>query len=397
MNTIVSIVGKALVAGLTLALIAAPLAAQAADADVGIAITRLRNESLGSGDSDLNKITIGQTKTLTLTVSNVGPSTATGVKLAKPTLDAKLTILDVRGCALTPVNGVIDPTLDAAWPCLVAGSGSIQDGTSAVVSIDVQYTSDPAKVAAIPADWPKTLPTVCPADDTVTGFDGFALAPTVVSITSTTTDLNPDNDTATVTTPTAKIADVTLSITIPATGAGSFQFGQDAVFTATVTNHGPCVANDVWINDIDGVSAFVPPPPYSPANTPTAGTYVFVSSTGDADANTPNCEAIWDGCEFGDLAVDASASQTLTYAPQPMPSNDLMQTAYPFGLNGWSGLLPYDFGSNFGQTLDPKPDDNRETLKHIVSKDVSSCSTGGVPGALGLLLVGMAALRRRRS
>jgi len=394
MNTIVSIVGKALVAGLTLALIAAPVAAQAADADVGIVITRLRSSALGSGDSDANKITIGQTKTLTLTLTNAGPSAATGVKLAKPTLDPKLTMVKVIGCALQPVAGVIDPTLDLAWPCTVGTVSDVAGANTAVVSIDVKYTDKTADVAAIPADYPKHLPTVCPSTDAA-----FAMAPVAVSITSTTVDPNPANDTATRTFATASIADVGITIAIP-----TFVIGQPSTITVTATNKGPCPANDVWVSDFDGSSAFVPAPPNTPVGTSTLGTWVFVSSSGDADAvdgtgaplYTPNCEAIWDGCEFGPLASGASATQTLIYTPQPMPSNDLMQTAYPFGLNGYSGLLPYDFGSNLGQTLDPILDDNKVVVKHIVSKDVSGCSTGGVPGALGLLLVGLATLTRRR-
>lgn len=401
MNTIVSIVGKALVAGLTLALIAAPVAAQAADADVGIAITRLRNEALGGGDSDANKITVGQTKTLTLTLTNAGPSSATGVKLAKPTLDAKLTIVEVRGCALQAVAGVIDPTLDGAWPCAVPTISDVAGANTATVSIDVKYTDKNSVLAGIPADWPKHIPTTCPSTDTLTGTEGFAMDPVGVALVFTgTTDPNSANDTASRTFATGSLADVGVTIDIP-----TFVIGQPSTISVTVTNKGPCLANDVWVNDIDGSSAFVPAPPNTPVGTPTLGTWVFVGSTGDAgtfnDAGdfviTPDCEAIWDGCEFSDIPSGESRSQVLTYIPQPMPDNDLMQTAYPFGLNAYSGLLPYDFGSNFGQTYDPILDDNKKVVKHIVKKDVGSCSTGGVPGALGLLLVGMAALRRRRS
>jgi uncharacterized repeat protein (TIGR01451 family)/MYXO-CTERM domain-containing protein len=385
MNTIVSIVGKALAGGLILALVAAPAAVRAADADLTVTMTGPRNEALGSGDPDTDAITIGQTKTYKVNVHNNGPSTARGVTLAMPTLDPKLTITAVRGCSLAPVAGVIDPTNSAAWPCRIA---DIQDLTSTQVQFDVHYTSSHTVVPAIPADYPKTLPTVCPATDAA-----FALTDTSVTVaTSTTVDTNLADNTATSTPGVAAIADLTLAITIP---AGSFQIGSHAVYTATVTNHGPCPANDVWISDFDGASAFIPPPPYSPAGMSKAGTLKFESSSGDADANTPGCEPIWDGCEFGNMAVGASMTQVAIYTPQAMPA-DLMQSAYPFNLDAWSGYYPYDYGANAGQTKDPNVDDNVVTVKNLVSQSVSTCSTGGIPGALGLVFLALLPLARRR-
>jgi MYXO-CTERM domain-containing protein/uncharacterized repeat protein (TIGR01451 family) len=383
MNTIISIVGRAVAGALALALVVAPAAGRA-DSDLSLTVSGPRNESLGTGDPDAGSITIGQTKTFTLTIANAGPSTAATVNVAKPVLDSKLKIVGWKGCALHETDSTlhtIDPTLDAAWPCVIS---QIQDGTSTKVLIDVTYEAG----TLVPADYPKTMPSTCPADDTNTGSAGFGLIDSEFSVSAAAVDPDPANNAVVYPTAVSKIADLSISIT-----RGAFAVGSNVTYTATVTNNGPCLSNDVWIADWDGASTFNPPPPYTKEGTSPAGTLTFVSSSGDAGAD---CEPIWDNCEFGDMDVGVTMTQDIVYTVNAMPSSDLMQTGYTLNLSALSGDVTYDFGRNFGQTLDPKSSNDRTSVQDIVSKDVSTCATGGVPGLLGLVLVGLLPLARRR-
>ena len=143
----------------------------------------------------------GQLITYTVTVTNLGPSTATSV-VVSDTTPAGLTFVSNSGACTGP------------YPCNIA---SIASGQSATIT----------SMYSIPAN-----------------YNGASVTNTA-SVTSAASDTNGANNTSTVTTPVAASADLSINKSGPA----SFTPGQSVTYTITVTNNGPLSATNVFVTD----------------------------------------------------------------------------------------------------------------------------------------------------
>jgi len=385
-------IAKLLVRTLGLAgLLLAPLATRAqAVADLSVSLSSLSDAPiLGRRDPNLGQIVPSQVKQYSIELDNLGPSTAVDVDVAKPVIDSRLRIVNVAGCALksflcgaqpgetspqctSEAGGerVIDPNDARSWPCLVP---SVADFTAPTVDFDVEWPVPPDDPATEDVD--ESLPTTCPELITLTA--------TSVSVTTTgTTDPDLANNTATHTPVAGAVADLTINLVSDVYAGGE---GTQFTVTATVTNNGPCAAADVFVLDWDGLSD-------------QKMTWIDTSTTGCLDNAV---EPGFDGCEVGDMPNGGTATVTASYIVGSIAADEL-QRATTVSWNTYSLLFPYAAsasGSWDGRTFDPKESGvtshNVDAINVITSQDVSTCSTGGVPGLLGLLLVGFPLLRRR--
>ena len=187
--------------------------------------------------------TTGSNVAYTITVSNNGPNTAGTVVLSDP-VPAGLTLVSVTGdCSALPCN---IPTLD------------VGDSRTATVTF------------GIPA--------------------AYVVAPIVnsASVSSAVADATPGNNSASVTTTVTSRADLSLSMTGPASVAR----GANVTYTIALANAGPGTAHNVSVADV----------------TPTG--LVFVSSTGDCTSAFP--------CTFASLDPGVPKQITATFS---VPSN----------------------------------------------------------------------------
>jgi uncharacterized repeat protein (TIGR01451 family) len=191
-------------------------------------------------------VTPGQNVVYTITVTNAGPSDAASVTVSDAT-PAGLTFVSTAGACAT------------AFPCTL---GTVAAGATRIITATYNVPSSYAGAN--------------PIDNTA-------------SVTGTTTDPAPANNTASASTPvTAAAADVGITKTGPASAVP----GTSLVYTISVSNAGPSVATGVNVSDI----------------TPTGLT--FVSNTGDCTTAFP--------CSLGTIPAGASRTITATYL---VPSN----------------------------------------------------------------------------
>lgn len=188
-------------------------------------------------------IIAGETLAYTLTVTNNGPDAATGVVISE-TLPAGVTFDSTSGCTEDP-GGV--PT------CTIGGLAS---GSSAIITINV--TVDAGTTGSVSNS---------------------------ASVSSTSTDDNAANDSATENTIVETAADLVLTKT---DDVDPVLAGDGLVYTLTVTNNGPSDAQNVVITD----------------NLP--GGVTLTSSSGCAE--DPNGAPT---CSLGTIAAGASAAVTL--------------------------------------------------------------------------------------
>ncbi len=186
----------------------------------------------------------GQLITYTIDVSNLGPSTATSVVVSDSTPPGLVFVSNSGACA-TP------------FPCNIA---SIASGSSA--SINATFS--------VPAGYAST---------TITN---------TASVSSAASDSNATNNSSSVTTPVVAQADVAIAKTGPA----SFTADSNVIYTIDVTNNGPLVANNVFVDD------------------PTPPGLTFVSNSGACSGPFP--------CGLGALAVGQTVTITSTFH---VPSN----------------------------------------------------------------------------
>ena len=202
-----------------------------------------------SGNGPINA---GDTATFTITLSNAGPGDAYGVTLSDqlPSGDWTLGGADSTDCAIDGSN------------LLTCDFGTVLAGDDRVIT--VSKASDAADCDAIP-----NTVTVAATNEPA-GTDGNTSQATIV--------VNcPD-------------------LEIVKDGNGPISAGEDAVFTITVTNHGPGVAYDVALEDE------LPAGIVWELGGPNAG-LCSIDTAVDPDLLT---------CDFGTLQVGASRSITLT-------------------------------------------------------------------------------------
>ena len=188
--------------------------------------------------------TAGQALSYTLTIINNGPSQADAV-----------TVLDPTPTSLAFISTAGDCT--SAFPCAL---GTLAPGVTH--SIQVTYL--------VPATYTSPNPVVNTA-----------------TVTTTTVDVDPSNNTSAASTPLVINGDVGLTKTGPATVIA----GQVVSYTMVVTNHGPSDATGVSVAD------------------PTPAGLVFVSNAGDCTSAFP--------CALGTLVPAASRTITATYRVPP--------------------------------------------------------------------------------
>jgi len=272
----------------------------------------------------------------------------------------------VTNLGLNRVDGVtVDITIPADWKW--GGDKKLCTGTGAqVCTVEVGTLSDPpnepTKVAFKAAPRFSDPPPSACAEGTALS----AISATVVAngIPATATDPGnpntdpPGNNTGSVGGYTLAVGHADLVATF--TGPASASQGQTLSFTGTVKNNGPCVATGV----------------------------VIQSGGSMAEGPSDDATCVWNAkgqCKIASLAVGASASFTASYV---VPR---------FDKSAISGSVPNSIEVSADQT-DQVSSNNSQGTETLVDGDASvGCSTGGVPGALALLGLGLFAWRRRKA
>jgi uncharacterized repeat protein (TIGR01451 family) len=185
-------------------------------------------------------IDAGKTVTGTLTFTNNGPSTASG-----------LTYTVTLAPNLAPV-----PTLSG----LPTGAGYSYTAATGVVTL----TGMPATLATTTNIGPITVSYTQP---------GVASSTVSASIATSTTDSNPANNSATVTITGHAVADVATSLTFPAT----VDAGKPVTGTITFTNNGPSTASGLTYTLTLPANLTTPP---TITALPTGASYSYVAATG---------------------------------------------------------------------------------------------------------------------
>ena len=195
----------------------------------------------------------GTQATYTVTVTNNGPSDATAVSVADPAPVGFLFNSATAPCA-------------GGFPCAL---GTMTPGQ--VIAFDVVFDISPSA--------------------------GGTSAVNTATVSSSTTDPNAANDTASVTTAIGAEADMGITKTGPATAIA----GTSVTYDITVTNNGP--------SDAAAVSVADPPP---------AG-YTFASATAPCAAGFP--------CAIGAVGAGASVAFQVTYDIDPATTGAVVNTA----------------------------------------------------------------------
>ncbi len=343
-------------AGLMLSAGAAAAPAVALDADLGVTF------------ATATAVKYGGTKAFVATITNNGPNHATGI-----TVNSTIpTTWAAKGLKVTSVDGCTPTTTAAAagnfFPCTVP---DITDTFTADVTINTELAL------------PDPLPTTC---GVTTTYD-----PLTVTVSSTSVDAVTANNAATITPVDVPLvfADISVDFTGPATAA----VGQNVVYNVTVTNHGPCTSQDVWVlSDAYGSSPFV------------SATWTCLNTPPDGK------DVEGDGCQLGDIAAAASVTFTKTYSIPSMAS-DAVSLYHPNGVT-LARKIP-----NTAVTVPPLPartmklasalltrdldlGNNSSGMRTEVTQSATGCSSAGAGGPTALLMVGAAllmAFRRRRT
>jgi large repetitive protein len=251
-------------------------------ASTDVSITKTANSAL----------TPGSNISYTVTVTNNGPSTATGVSVADTTPSGLTFVSNSGGCT-------------TAYPCAI---GTLAPGASSVITST--YSTSP----------------------TLTGT-----VTNTATVSSTTSDPTPGNNSAS-SVVTAGAASTDLGIT--KTGAASASAGNNITYTVTVTNNGPSTATGVSVADT------------TPAN------LTFVSNSGDCTTAYP--------CALGTLAPGGSAVISSTYTINPAFTGSITNTA-----------------TVSATTADPTPGNNSASASTTVgaSANLSITKTGAASAA----------------
>jgi uncharacterized repeat protein (TIGR01451 family) len=221
-------------------------------ASANTSVTRLADLALiKTGPSS---ISAGQNVVYTVTVKNNGPSDSSGVTVSDPTPAGLVFVSNSGGCT-------------TAYPCNL---GTVPAGQTVTITSTYNVPSN---------------------------FAGAAFSNTA-SVTATTPDPAPGNNSSTVTTAVISSADVGVTKTGPAT----INAGQNITYTIVVTNSGPLPAANVFVND------------------PTPSGLTFVSNSGACTGPFP--------CAIGALTAGQSATITSVFNVQiNRPSGPINNTA----------------------------------------------------------------------
>lgn len=345
-----------------------PASARAADADLAVTIDSLTS----SPDPNPDTISYGQTKTYAVLITNNGPAVAEGVVVTAVGVPTGMKALAIAGCI---PQGTASATNPLALPCLVVlkpyplGELPPGGGDSFTAEVDIDVTL-PIPDAG--------LPTTCP---TGSGLDPFTVTVGNAQIPggpAPTTDPTPGNDTGSFTNTIGPFADLALTMTAPSTAdiGGSFDV------PVTIVNNGPCPAINVEVLDFDGLTSLT-----LSESDPTGDCTHF---DGD-NFSVPTCA-------FGTMASGEQHTLTRHFVVGDLPSG-LLQTGDPVSLDVFSGGRPYlstSAHNKTARTYDPDESNNAAATQTVVKKDQPNCSTGGMGGALSLLLLAVPFLRRRR-
>jgi uncharacterized repeat protein (TIGR01451 family)/uncharacterized protein (TIGR03382 family) len=341
-------------------------------------------------------VRFGDTADYVFTVTNTGPNHATGVALSKvvlPAAPANTNVFKLAG--VTGATCKADSTghipLAADGTILGVGADGKATTTPAPCPVIADLTNDPGTATppanevtvdltiewALPdpdADNKVTLPVdnACPAANSM-GSVG-------VEVASTSTP-----SPAVGTFPGVEVrpwADVAASLDGPANGS----VGQNAVFTHTVVNHGPCPATNV-------IASFFPQ-----INISTILSYVAGSATGVCASVDPIADGV---CPIGDLAKGQTVTWTDTFKLVSLPES-VTQTTIPYEFDAHSyaaGKQP-GFSSSKVGVWDPATGNNTADAAGIrIGKEAGGCNSGGPGGLAAVALMAMAvfAARRRRT
>ena len=223
-----------------------------------------------------------------ITVRNLGPGGAQGVSLADPT-PAGLSFVS----ASAPCAG--------GFPCAL---GTLAAGSSVTV----------AATFSVPGGYASPNPILNTA-----------------TVTSTTPDGNPANDTAAVATPLAFLAGLGV---LKTDGSATYVPGGPVTWTITVTNNGPSTVTSLTLSD-----------PLPPGLTGA----VFTPSTGTYDSGT----GAWTGLS---LAAGQSISLTLAGVVSPSATGPLVNTAVVAPPPGVTDPNPGNDTSTDTDVIDPRVD-----------------------------------------
>jgi uncharacterized repeat protein (TIGR01451 family) len=198
----------------------------------------------------------GQNIVYTVVVNNGGPSPATNVIVSDPTPVGVAFVSNTGACTST-------------YPCNL---GTLTAGQTATIT----------------------------STYTIPGTYNSPQVNNTATVSSSTNDPNPVNNTSTATTTVNLAAQADLSIT--KSGPASISLGQNIVYTTVVTNGGPLVATGVVVTD------------------PTPAGLTFVSNSGACSGAFP--------CNVGTLNVGQSATITSTFnVPLTYPGTTITNTA----------------------------------------------------------------------
>ncbi len=245
--------------------------------DTGNVTTSLSADLEASKSFDPAVPVAGEQFTYTIGVKNLGPSDATGVKITDP-LPAGTTFVSAPGC--TESAGTVE--------CVV-GDLAVNGMEEFVVTVDL--AADAGMVS------------------------------NTATVSGTTPDPNPDNDSATVGFVADQSADMEITKDVdPAT----INQNQNAVFTLVVTNKGPSVAEDVLVKD----------------DLPSGLEYV------SDDAGCSESSGMIE-CSLGDF--------------QPLQSQTIKVTVKGIDVGNWDNTATVE-----SPTPDPDPDNNTDSAELIV-------------------------------